>query len=239
MKKSISYIVFIWAVCTAFVSAAQTATTELPLKIGYTNVEYILSQLPEAHQVEADLKAYEKLLENQLEMKYQEYQKKLEDYQAQVSGGLMPPSIKADKERELLALQNSIREFEQNAEEDLQNKQVTLLQPLLKKVNEAIEIVASANGYTYIFSTHTDYGGSAIILYTRNKEKDDISKLVLKQLGVEIKDPATTGTTGTTTGTTNTTKPATTTTTGTTGTTNTTKPATTTGTTQPSGVPKK
>lgn len=131
MKKSISYIVFIWAICAAFVSAAQT--TEPPVKIGYTNVEYILSKLPEARQIEADLKAYEKLLEAQLESKYQEYQKKLEDYQAQVSSGLMPPSIKADKERELLALQNSIREFEQNAEEDLQNKQITLLEPVLKK----------------------------------------------------------------------------------------------------------
>ncbi len=76
MKKSISYIVFIWAICAAFVSAAQT--TEPPVKIGYTNVEYILSKLPEARQIEADLKAYEKLLEAQLESKYQEYQKKLE-----------------------------------------------------------------------------------------------------------------------------------------------------------------
>ncbi|MCU0415595.1 MAG: OmpH family outer membrane protein [Cytophagaceae bacterium] len=225
MKKTISSIVFVVSILLSYCVMAQTHDTHI--KIGYTNVEYILSRLPEAKQIEADLKAYEKLLETQLESKYQEYQKKLEDYQAQVASGLMPPSVKADKERELLNLQTSIREFEQNAEQDLQNKQVTLLEPVLKKVQDAIDKVAAANNYTYIFSSHTDFGGSAIILYAKNKEKDDISDTVLKELGVDV---TATGTTGTTT-----------TGTPTTGTTTTPKPTTTgtTTTTPSSGIPKK
>ena len=35
------------------------------VKIGYTNAEVILSLLPEARQIDADLKAYETQLQNQ------------------------------------------------------------------------------------------------------------------------------------------------------------------------------
>jgi len=82
----------------------------------------------------------------------------------------------------LVNLQNSIHEFENNAQDEMQKKQGTLLQPVLDKVQKAINKVAEAKGYTYIFSTHSD-GGSAIILYAKNKE-DNISDLVLKELGV-------------------------------------------------------
>ena len=41
------------------------------LKIGYTNVEYILSFLPETKQVQAEVQAYGTQLQNQLQSKLQ------------------------------------------------------------------------------------------------------------------------------------------------------------------------
>lgn len=52
-----------------------------PLKIGYTNVEYILSLLPEAKRIESELKTFEKQLKNQLEAKMANFQEKLEAFQ--------------------------------------------------------------------------------------------------------------------------------------------------------------
>src|SRR4051812_40186665 len=82
-----------------------------------------------------------------------------------------------------MGMQTSIKEFETNAQSSMQKKQVSLLEPVLAKIQKSIDQVGAENGYTYIFSTHADYGGSAIILYAKNKE-DNISDLVLKKLGV-------------------------------------------------------
>ena len=47
----------------------MSVTNAQELKIGYTNAEYLLGLLPEAKQIEADLRAYETQLQNQLKGK--------------------------------------------------------------------------------------------------------------------------------------------------------------------------
>ena len=202
MKPTLSFIFL--GLFSAFImqhSNAQNST----LKIGSANVEYILSNLPETKQIEADLKTYEKQLTTQYDSKKAEYQRKLEEYQKGISSGLMPDAVKADKEKELISMEESIQEFGKTAQEDMQRKQVSMLEPVLEKIQKSIDKVAAANGYTYIFSTHADYGGSAIILYSKNKDQDDISNLVLKDMGAPVPAATTTGTTTTPTTTTPTT----------------------------------
>jgi outer membrane protein len=194
MKNKLILLVTI-ALMTGFSAFAQTT----PTKIGYTNLEYILSLLPDAKRIESELQTYEKQLKSQMDSKVAEFEKKYQDYEKGKSSGLMSDVVKADKEKELTALQSSIKEFEETAQSSLQKKQVSLLEPVLDKIQKSIEKVAAANGFTYILSTHADYGGSAIILYAKNKD-EDISNLVLKDLGVTppATTPGATGGTGST-----------------------------------------
>jgi len=206
MKRTLSnFLVVLFATVFAVQLNAQTAVQ----KIGTANVEYILSNLPETKKVESDLQAYEKQLRAQLESKGAEYQRKLDEYQKGVQSGLMPAAVIADKEKELMSMQQSIQEFEKTAQEDLQSKSLSMLEPILQKVQASIDKVAAANDYTYIISTHVDYGGTAIVLYSKDKDQYDISTLVLKDLGVTLSP---TGTTTTTTPTNTTTTTPTTTT---------------------------
>ncbi|ABG60651.1 OmpH family outer membrane protein [Cytophaga hutchinsonii] len=169
---------------------AQLQAQVIPQKIGIVDVEYIINKHPDTKKIEADLQAYEDQLRKQLESKYNEYQVKLEDYKR--GGSVLPPAVKADKEKELMTMQQSIQQFETTAQEDLQSKSISMLDPLLNKIQLSIDKVAAANNYTYIISTHVDSGGSAIILYAKNKAEDDISNLVLKDMGVVITPTTTT-----------------------------------------------
>ena len=205
MKRTLSNIL-VGVFATVFILQAEAQVQ----KIGTANVEYILSNMPETKKIEADLQAYEKQLRTQLESKGAEYQRKLDEYQKGVQSGMMPAAVIADKEKELMSMQQSIQEFEKTAQQDLESKSMSMLDPVLAKVQTAIDKVAAANDYTYIISTHVDYGGSAIVLYSKNKEANDISNLVLKDMGITVSPtPATgtTGTTNTTTAPTNTTTP--------------------------------
>lgn len=148
------------------------------LKVGYTNVEYVLSLLPEAKQIESELGQYEKQLSTQLESKYKDYQAKVADYQQNAES--YSDVVRADKENEIVNLQTSIQEFEANAQGSLVNKRNQLLQPAFEKIGVAIEQVSKENGYTHVFNMTAS--GQSILLYAR--EDDNVTNLVLKKLGI-------------------------------------------------------
>jgi outer membrane protein len=166
------------AVAFFFVSAVSFA--QAPVKIGYTNVDYVLSQMPESKQIEADLKAYSGQLEAQLKSKYQEFETKGQAYQK--GAATMTDVVKADKEKELMALRTSIEEFQKNADASLQKKQQSLMEPALDKLQKAIDDVAKENGYTYVFNSDAGFGTTPVLLH--GPEDGNISDLVLKKMGV-------------------------------------------------------
>lgn len=156
-------------------AAAQAQTAP---KIAYADVDYIIAQMPEAKQVEAELKAHNTQLQNQMQAKYQEYQQKLQAYQQGAS--TMVDAIRQEKETELAQLEQRIQKFQQDAQSSMQKKQVDLMQPLYTKVGNNIEAVAKENGYSYVLNGQI--GGIDVVLYA--DEKFDISDLVLKKMGV-------------------------------------------------------
>ncbi len=143
------------------------------IKIGYTNVDYVLSQMPEAKQIEADLKAYETQLQNRLQAKYQEFQTKGQEFQNGYQ--TMSDIERADKQEELQTLQASIEKFQRDAQTSMQDKEVQLLQPAYDKIQKAIDEVSAENGYTHVFRAEA-------LLFAR--ESDEISTLVLTKLGI-------------------------------------------------------
>ena len=166
------------ALLTAGTLAATSAQAQAPLKIGYTDVQYVLAQMPESKQIESELKTYNTQLEAQLKSKYADYQAKGEAYQK--AAGTMTEVVKADKEKELQGLQQSIQEFQQSAQQSLQQKQQVLLKPALDKLQKNIDLVANENGFTYVFNS--DGGGSPLLLHA--PKEGDISDLVLKKMGI-------------------------------------------------------
>ncbi len=164
---------------------AFTFNAKSQVKIGYTNAEYILSFMPEAKQIEAELKDYQTQLSTQLDSKMKEFQEKAAAYQRDAPN--MIPEVRADKEQELQNLQQSIQKFQQDAQTSLQKKQAELLQPAYDKIQKAIDKVAKEQGYGYILNSGQPEVGIHILLYAR--EEDNISNLVLKELGIEPPPP--------------------------------------------------
>jgi len=163
----------------AFTMVTFGMTIAQELKIGYTNAEYLLGLLPEAKQIEADLRAYETQLQNQLKAKYQDLQTKIGDYQANEAS--YNELIKADKQRELTNLQESLQQFQTDAEQSLVTKRNQLLQPAVEKIGTAIQAVAEENSYSMVLSAGSP--GFDVLLYAN--EKHDVSELVLEKLGID------------------------------------------------------
>ncbi|RVU24838.1 OmpH family outer membrane protein [Sandaracinomonas limnophila] len=175
---------FVLALGLIFGLATMPLTAQV--KIGFINADYILAQMPEAKQVEEDLKNTQKQYETLYQSKVKDFQDKLAAFEK------LPATtsdvIKQDKEKELQNLQSSIQEFQQNSQTSLQKKQAQLLQPLLKKIEENMHAVADANAFTYVFNYDAGMGTAPILLHF--PADANMSDLVLKKMGITPK-PAT------------------------------------------------
>lgn len=162
---------------SAFTAAAQTTST----KIGFADVDYIFSEMPEEKQIQTELQGVQTALKKQMDTKAAEFRQKLEDYQQNMNN--MLPAVKANTERELQQLQANLQQLQEDAQVTINQKQAQLMEPVYKKVSGAIEAVAKENGFNLILSGQL--GGLDVVLY--GEEKLDVSELVLKKMGVTPK----------------------------------------------------
>ncbi|MFY0626477.1 MAG: OmpH family outer membrane protein [Reichenbachiella sp.] len=162
----------------ALVAITLTANAQSPFKFGYTNVEYVLSQMPEAKQVDSEYRAYETQLQNQLQSKGQEFQTKLGEYQS--GAQTMTELVRKDKEAELQSLQQRLEQFQKEAQTSLQTKQSELYSPLFDKISKAIKEVRVEQGYDAIFST----GVPGVDILLDADEKFDVSDHIFRKLGI-------------------------------------------------------
>lgn len=139
MKK----IVMILALATLFsVQAAQAQ------KYGHVNSSEILEVMPGIDSLQIKLQAFQQDLQAMYENMMTEFQTKKEKFDREV--GTMSTAVRQVREKELTDLGNRIQEFQASAQEDLEDKQYELAKPFQDAIQEAINKVAKANGYSYI-----------------------------------------------------------------------------------------
>jgi outer membrane protein len=157
--------------------AFPQATTPVQ-KIGHADWEYIFSRMPDYKRIDAELKTFEKHLQQQLQQKTLEFEAKYKTLQTLAPDA--PEAIRRDKQSELAYLQENIQKFTQEAEVALQKKQSELVMPVFAKIGKAIEEVAVENGYAYIINPQM-MGGGDVLLFANDAY--NVSHLVLKKLG--------------------------------------------------------
>lgn len=179
-QKLIAFLVVMTIITTPLL--AQTAPASGLTKIGYTNVDYIIGKLPESKVMQNQLEVTKAQLDKALGETYKEAQEKYEAYQK--NGANMTDVIRADKEKELQNLQTRIQEMQNNAQTSLQTKQQQLLEPILTKVNNAIQEVGKESGFLYILNMDAGAGTTPIILFAASEE-NNATNLILRKLGVD------------------------------------------------------
>ncbi|WP_297336599.1 OmpH family outer membrane protein [Algoriphagus sp.] len=177
MMKAKVILSAIAMLCVGFVAQAQE------LKIGYTNVEFIMDLMPEMEQIGADLQDYQAQLQASIQTKASDFERQVQSYQQ--AAATMTEEARAAKEQELGKLQQDLQKYDQDASTSYQRKLQELLEPVQTKVINAINAVAAENNYTHVFAETA--GQAPILLYT--KEEDKFTELVLAKLGLQMPTP--------------------------------------------------
>lgn len=161
------------------IAVATVATAQQPTKIGYANVDYIITKLPQFTSLQEQLKGTQADLQADYNKRRQTFQQK---YQAYVQEGQnAPDSTRQKLEEELQRLSGDLQNFEAEAKRIYENAQKLVLAPLYLRVNNAIRDVAKANGFAIILNA----AGETILFAG---EQEDISDMVVAYLTEETKE---------------------------------------------------
>lgn len=144
-------------------------------KYGHCDISTVAQKLPELAEIEKQVETKTLELEGRLQRMYEVYQTKIGEFQSTVS------TMTADQQKvaaeEIQNLEGRIGEAQQNSQQELQQFDMELKQPLFEKVKKAIDDVSVENGFDFIFDSST-----GAILYAGG---EDVNVLVLQKLGVQ------------------------------------------------------
>jgi len=143
-------------------------------KLGHINGQMLIEHMPEYKTAYEELNTYKKQYEEALLAMRTEYEKMIEDFKK--SEQTAPKVILDTKVKEIQAKEQGMYDFQEQASADVTAEEQRKVEPILEKANKAIEEVAKANNYTYIFNA-----ASGSMLYMGG---DDITKLVCTKLGI-------------------------------------------------------
>tara|TARA_B100001029_G_C15035083_1_gene439590 strand:- start:777 stop:1307 length:531 start_codon:yes stop_codon:yes gene_type:complete len=145
-------------------------------KIGYVNSNRIMAEYEPVRDIQIELEKEQRKLEIEFNRILENIDSLRQDYERQRL--LMSDERRQNREEEIINLERTAQEFQMKKfgpEGDITRMQNQKLQPVLEKVQSAIDIIAKERGYDYILDAMT---GS--ILYALPQY--DLTEDVLKEL---------------------------------------------------------
>lgn len=146
-------------------------------KIGYIDLEALIYQMPDMQHVRQQLKAFTQTKQQAGQKLLEAYQTKQQKYSEEAP--TQTQNINKQRGEELQALQQKIQLEARKAEQEVQQKQAELMNPLLNKVQKAIDSVANKAGYDIVLK-------SEAVIYFKD-QADNLAPKVMKLLGIKSK----------------------------------------------------
>lgn len=147
-------------------------------KFGHLNSGNLLAQLPGTSEADAALKVYQDSLVAIGEEQAKALQTEFEAFYKRYQDGEITPAVAQKKQAEFQQKEQGLIQYEEQVAGLVAAKRQELIEPILVKLQDAINEVAKENGYTMIF----DVSVFNTILFA--KDADDIEALVKAKMGI-------------------------------------------------------
>lgn len=162
--------------CLVSVSTSAAAQQQ---KTGYVDTDLIVSKIPEYQSIQQKLQALSREWKSELDEMQDEIDRLKEDFTSKEI--LYAEEIRKQREQEI---QNKIRLREQYMNQkfgpdgDYFQQQKDLLEPIQRRIYEAIAVVAEREGYDFVFDRAQD----VTLLFAKNEW--NLNEEVMLQIGI-------------------------------------------------------
>ena len=166
MLKKIALILLLIAPMTVF---AQ--------KFGHIKTQAIITTMPEYTKAQTHIQTMQKQYEDEMKRLTDEIQKKFAAYQQEQAN--LPKNIQERRQKELQELNERGMQMQQDAQQQLQQSWLQMLEPIAKKIDDAIKAVGQEGGYVYIFDLNATQ-----IPFVNETLSTDVTGAVKAKLGL-------------------------------------------------------
>jgi len=149
-------------------------TAQNPLKIGHVNIQELVQKHPTMDSIKATLDKETKDLQEIYTEMLAEHEKKLTAFETASAG--YSDFVKQTKQTELIELSQKIQNYNQSAQQQLQQRNMELIRPVYDNVNQEISNIAGYGKFTYIL----DVSNGAVAYM--DPESEDITPKVLAKI---------------------------------------------------------
>lgn len=146
-------------------------------KFGHLNSLQLISELPEMQTANNTLEVFQTQLESQGRAMVAKLEKDYNAYMMDINSGNLSQVEIAKAENELQMQQQSLQQYEADAQQKIVSKRTELYQPILDKIKKILDEVGKDQGYTMIFDTSQGF-------IVHAQESEDVSDLVRQKLGL-------------------------------------------------------
>lgn len=139
----------------------------------------IIPVMPEYTKAQTDIQALQKQYEDEIRRASDEFNKKFAEYQQEQK--TLPQNIQERRQKELQELSDKGMQFQQDAQQQLQKAYADMMEPIYKKLEDAVKAIGAAGGYTYVFDLNrTD------IPYINDTMSKDVTNDIKTKLGISL-----------------------------------------------------
>lgn len=144
VSKHLKTLLFTFAlfICATSFTAAQS-------KLAHISTQELIKAMPEYTAAQAEIEKLGKTYEATIQGSLKELETKLQQYNAEADAQTTDENQKRMQEVE--GMKQSLSQYQQQAQQDLQEKEFNLLKPITERAKAAIEKVAAAQGIEYVF----------------------------------------------------------------------------------------
>lgn len=171
MKKSLFLVLLV-----SFLSVPLLAQ-----KYAYIDSEYILGNMPDYTEAQAELDRIAAQWQREIERKFQSIDSMYKKYQ--VESITLPEKMKKSREDAIIAAERDAKDLQKKRfgkDGDLFKKREELVKPIQDKVFTVIDEYAREKGYAFVF----DVAGAMTIVYA--DPKWDINDAIMQKLGISV-----------------------------------------------------
>lgn len=127
------------------------------IKIGYVDPRAILNRMPEAKAIQQRIQNLTDRKQNELAQKQQDLQTEIQTYQQKV--GVISEEARQSEEDRLTKMDQEFRQLQAAAQQEIQQTQEQLMEPLLKKIEASVQDIAAQRELDLVLNiTVSGYG---------------------------------------------------------------------------------
>ncbi len=122
-------------------------------KVAHLNSAQILSEMPEVLAADAELETLQQQLVAQAQRKVEALQRDYQELMQREQQGDLSPRQMQEEQMKLREKEMELQQEDQQIQQTLMRKREELLDPIIDKVQRAIEDVARENNFEYVLDT--------------------------------------------------------------------------------------